>query len=147
MGGVAAVIPDLVSVLFVISIVLVCVFVLNALIFKPVLRVTEARLGAVREATMMAATAATRAASASAEYDTTLTAARTEVYRQMDDTRRAALDRRAALLDETKRQVETEIADATVRVTSEAAEARARIDREAGVLAGAIVDRVLGRPA
>jgi F-type H+-transporting ATPase subunit b len=147
MGGVAAVIPDLVSVLFVISIVLVCVFVLNALIFKPVLRVTEARLGAVREATMMAATAATRAASASAEYDTTLTAARTEVYRQMDDTRRAALDRRAALLHETKRQVETEIADATVRVTSEAAEARARIDREAGVLAGAIVDRVLGRPA
>lgn len=140
-------IPDLVSVLFVISIVLVCVFVLNALIFKPVLRVTEARLGAVHEATMMAATAATRAASASAEYDTTLTAARTEVYRQMDDTRRAALDRRAALLDETKRQVETEIADATVRVTSEAAEARARIDREAGVLAGAIVDRVLGRPA
>lgn len=139
-------IPDL-TVLWVISIVLVCVFVLNTLIFKPILRVTEARQGAVREATTMAETAALRASTASAEYDTTLNAARTEVYRQMDDTRRAALERRAVLLAETKREVEGEIAGATERVTTEAAEARARIDRDADVLAGAIVNRVLGRSA
>jgi F0F1-type ATP synthase membrane subunit b/b' len=140
------VIPDL-TVLIVILIVLTCVFVLNTLIFQPILRVTEARQGAVREATTLAETAASTASSATAEYDTTLNAARTEVYRQMDDTRRAALDRRAALLAETKREVETEIAGATSRVTAEAAEARARIDRDADALAGAIVNRVLGRSA
>lgn len=139
-------IPDL-TVLWVIFFVLLCVFVLNTLIFQPVLRVVEARQGAVREAKTLAETAARTASSASAEYDQTLNSARTDVYRQMDDTRRAALDRRGALLDETKRHVEGELAEATKRVTSEAAAARARIDEEAGVLAGAIVNRVLGRSA
>lgn len=139
-------IPDL-SVLWVIFFVLLCVFVLNTLIFQPILRVTEARQGAVHAAKALAETAAQKAASASAEYDHTLNAARTEVYRQMDDTRRAALDRRTTLIDETKRQVETEIVGATARVTTEAAAARATIDREAGAMAGAIVDRVLGRSA
>jgi len=140
------VIPDL-TVLWVIFFVLLCVFVLNTLIFQPVLRISEARQGAVREAKALAETAAQTASSASAEYDKTLKAARTDVYRQMDDTRRAALDRRAVLLDKTKRQAEGEIADATTRVASDAAAARAELDRDAGAMAGAIVNRVLGRSA
>jgi F0F1-type ATP synthase membrane subunit b/b' len=135
------------SVITVIAIVLLCVFVLNTLIFQPVLRVTEARQGAVREARTLAETAAQRAAAAGAEYDQTLNAARTEVYRQMDDTRRAALERRAATLERTKREVEAEITQATTRVAREAADARAQLEREAGAMAGAIVDRVLGRSA
>lgn len=137
-------IPDITT-LWVIGFVLLTVFLVNTLIFKPILAVIDARLKAVSDARELAQTAADRARAASAEYSKTLGAARSEVYREMDDKRRAALAARAAVLGETKATVERELADATTRVKQEAAAARATLDREAETLAGAIVSRVLGR--
>ena len=137
-------IPDL-SVLWVIALLLTCTFLLNTLIFQPILRVIEARLKAVSDARALAESAAHRATAATTEYSQTLNAARSDVYRQMDETRRTALDRRAALLTETRATVERELSDATRRVQEQAAEARASLDREADQMAGAIVSRVLGR--
>ena len=137
-------IPDL-SALWVIALLLTCTFLLNTLIFQPILRVIEARLKAVSDARDLAQSAADRATAAGTEYTQTLNAARSEVYRQMDETRRTALDRRAALLAETRATVERELSDATRRVQQQSAEARASLDREADQLAGAIVSRVLGR--
>jgi F0F1-type ATP synthase membrane subunit b/b' len=138
------VIPDL-SALWVIVLLLTCTFLLNTLIFQPILRVIEARLKAVSDARDLAQSAADRAAAATNEYTQTLNAARSEVYRQMDETRRTALDRRAALLADTRATVERELAEAGRRVQNDAAAARATLDREAETMAGAIVSRVLGR--
>jgi F-type H+-transporting ATPase subunit b len=138
------VIPDL-SALWVIAFLLLTTYLLNTLIFQPVLRVIEARNKAVIDARDLAQSAADRAAAAGNEYSQKLNAARTEVYRQMDEKRRAALERRAALLGETRGVVERELNDATTRVKQQTAEARATLDREAEALAGAIVTRVLGR--
>jgi F-type H+-transporting ATPase subunit b len=137
-------IPDL-SALWVIALLLTCTFLLNTLIFQPILRVIEARLKAVSDARALAQSASDRATAATTEYTQTLNAARSDVYRQMDETRRVALDRRAALLGETRATVERELSDATRRVQEQAAEARASLDREADQMAGAIVSRVLGR--
>ena len=137
-------IPDL-SALWVIALLLTCTFLLNMLIFQPILRVIEARLKAVSDARALAQSAADRATAATTEYTQTLNAARSDVYRQMDETRRVALDRRAALLAETRGTVERELSDATRRVQEQAVEARASLDREADQMAGAIVSRVLGR--
>ena len=137
-------IPDL-SALWVIVLLLTCTFLLNTLIFQPILRVIEARLKAVSDARDLAQSAADRAAAATNEYTQTLNAARSEVYRQMDETRRTALDRRAALLADTRATVERELAEAGRRVQNDAAAARATLDREAETMAGAIVSRVLGR--
>lgn len=137
-------IPDITT-LWVIGFVLLTVFLVNTLIFKPILAVIEARLKAVSDARDLAHTAAERARAASAEYNEKLGAARTDVYREMDDKRRAALAARAAVLGETKATVERELAEATTRVQQEAAAARASLSREAETLAGAIVSRVLGR--
>ena len=139
-------IPDL-SALWVIALLLTCTFLLNTLIFKPILQVIEARLKAVSDARALAQSAADRATAATTEYSQTLNAARSDVYQQMDETRRTALDRRAALLAETRATVERELSDATRRVQEQAAEARASLDREADQMAGAIVSRVLGRAA
>jgi F-type H+-transporting ATPase subunit b len=138
------VIPDL-SALWVIFFLLLTTYLLNALIFQPVLKVIEARNKAVTDARDLAQSAAQRAAAANTEYSQKLNAARSEVYRQMDDKRRAAMDQRAALLNETRAGVERELSDATSRVQQQATEARATLDREADHLAGAIVARVLGR--
>jgi F-type H+-transporting ATPase subunit b len=137
-------IPDL-STLWVVFFLLLCTVILNALIFKPILRVIDQRTAAVREARELAASAATKATAAAAEYDRTLNAARAEVYGQIDETRRAALEKRAQLLSETKSSVEREAQSAAARVAQESAEARASLDRDASELANAIVTRVLGR--
>jgi F-type H+-transporting ATPase subunit b len=137
-------IPDITT-LWVIGFVLLTVFLVNTLIFKPILAVIEARLKAVSDARELAQTAADRAKAASAEYNEKLGSARSEVYREMDEKRRAALAARAAVIGDTKVTVERELTEATTRVRQEAASARATLDREAETLAGAIVSRVLGR--
>ena len=137
-------IPDL-SALWVIAFLLLTTYLLNTLIFQPILKVIEARNKAVSDARHLAQSAAERATAANTEYTQTLNAARSDVYRQMDDKRRAAMDQRAALLAETRAGVERELADATARVKQQATEARATLDREADTLAGAIMSRVLGR--
>lgn len=137
-------IPDI-TVFWVIGFLLTTVFLLNTLVFQPILRVIEARLQAVAEARSLAESAASRAAQAESEYSQTLNAARSDVYRQMDEKRRAALDARAAVVGDTRAAVERELADASAKLAREAAEARAALDRQADTLAGTIVSRVLGR--
>jgi F-type H+-transporting ATPase subunit b len=136
--------PDI-TVLWVVGFLLLCTFLLNTLVFKPILRVIDERATAVRGARELADSAATKATSAAAEYDQKLNTARAEVYQQMDNMRKAALDKRAELLASTRTAVEQEIATASGRVQQESREARAVLDREASTLAGAIVSRVLGR--
>jgi F0F1-type ATP synthase membrane subunit b/b' len=63
----------------------------------------------------------------------------------MDDARRAALDKRAALLADTRAAVTRELESASATLQRDAAGARAALDRETTDLAGAIVARVLGR--
>jgi F-type H+-transporting ATPase subunit b len=140
------VIPDQTA-LWVIALLLVCVFIVNTLIFKPILQVSEGRARAVRDARELAASAAQKAGEATEQFDRTLGAARTEVYKQMDDARRTALEKRAAILADTKREAEAALADATSRLSTQATAARAALEREATTLAGEIVTRVLGRTA
>jgi F-type H+-transporting ATPase subunit b len=137
-------IPDI-TVLWVIFFVLVTVYLLNTLVFQPILGVIEARLRAVSDARNLAQTAADRARAAAAEYDEQLGTARAQVYREMDEKRRVAVERRAALLGDTRATIERELTDAGRRVEQQAGEARQSLDREADALAGAIVARVLGR--
>lgn len=137
-------IPDL-SALWVIVFLLLTTYLLNTLIFQPILKVIEARTRAVSDARDLAQSAADRATAANTEYTQQLNVARSEVYRQMDEKRRAAMDQRAALLGETRATVDHELAEAAARVKQQSTDARATLDREADTLAGAIVSRVLGR--
>jgi len=139
------VIPDL-SVLWVIAAVLLLTILLDRLLFKPLTRVMAERATAVQSSRALAERAALQARDASDEFDRRTREARAEVYRQMEDVRRAALARRAALLAETRQQAESSIADAAARVRQEAESARQRLDRDAESLASTIAERVLGRP-
>lgn len=136
--------PD-VTTLWVVGFLLLCTYLLNSLVFQPILRIIDERANAVRGARELADSAAQKATAAAAEYDQKLNAARGEVYRQMDDMRKSALDKRADLLAATRATVEQELKAATTRVQQESQEARAALDRDAASLAGAIVSRVLGR--
>ncbi len=136
--------PDITA-LWVVGFLLLCTYLLNSLVFQPILRVIDERTTAVRSAKELADSAAHKATAAAAEYDQKLNAARTEVYRQMDDMRKTALDKRAEVLASTRATVEKELSEATARVKQESTDARAALDSDAANLAGAIVTRVLGR--
>lgn len=139
-------IPDITA-LWVIALLMICVFVLNTLIFTPILAMSESRAKAVRDARELAASAAQKATDASATFDRTLATARAEVYGQMDEARRAALAKRAAIMAETKQETERALHDATTRLADQAVAARTSLERDAAALAGDIVGRVLGRTA
>ena len=138
--------PD-VTVFWVVFLILLTGVILNGLILKPVLRVMADREGAVRSARELAESAAAQARAATAEFEARTQAARSDIYREMDEKRRRALARRADLLAETREKVEAEIVTARESLATQAAAARATLERDAGVLAGDIVERVLGRKA
>lgn len=139
-------IPDL-SVGWVIVFVLVLSVVLDRLLFRPVMRVMSEREGAIRSARELAESSRARAQSASDELEAKTRSARAEIYRQMEEKRRAALDRRAEIVANTRREVERSMVDATGRVRAQADAARAEIEQNADTLATIIVERVLGRKA
>jgi F-type H+-transporting ATPase subunit b len=140
------VIPDL-STVWVIAFVLVLSVLLDRLLLRPLTRVMRERQDAVRAASDLAETSRGRAQAAAAEFEARTREARGDVYRQMDEKRRAALEHRAEVVAGTRREVEQLITEATTRVRNQADTARAQLDRDADALASTIVERVLGRKA
>ncbi len=139
-------IPDL-SVVWVIAFVLLLTVILDRLLLRPITRVMREREEAIRSARDLAEQSQARAQAAIEEFDAKTRAARAEVYRQMDEKRRAALASRAALLADTRQEIERTTDEASQRLAAQAAAARGQLDAQADELASTIVERVLGRKA
>jgi len=137
-------IPDL-TVIWVIGLVLLLSWTLKRLLIAPLTEVMETRERAIRSAVELAETAAKKAAEATAEFETKTAAARAVIYQQMDENRRELLARRAEILDETHRDAESNLANATERLKTQTAEARAQLERDAEALGLAAAEQVLGR--
>lgn len=138
--------PNL-SVIWVIVLVLVLTVVIDRLLLRPVLDVIRKREEAIESARALAQRSATEAQAASDEFDRKTTAARTGIYREMDEMRRAALARRAEIVAETRAEAEAAVDDAVKRLDAEAAEARRRLADDAQALGAAAAERILGRRA
>ena len=139
-------IPDL-SVVWIIVFVLVLSVVLDRLLLRPLTQVMHQREGAIRSARELAESSRARAQAAADEFESKTRAARGDVYRQMDEKRRAALDQRTEIVAATRAEVEKTAADATERIRRQAEAARTQIEQDADSLATTIVERVLGRKA
>ncbi|MCS5670667.1 MAG: ATP synthase F0 subunit B [Acidobacteriota bacterium] len=137
-------IPDL-TVIWVIGLVLLLSWTLKRLLIAPLTEVMETRERAIRSAVELAESAAKKAAEATTEFEIKTAAARAEIYQQMDENRRELLARRAEILDETQRDAESNLADATERLKTQTAEARAQLERDAEALGLAAAEQVLGR--
>jgi F-type H+-transporting ATPase subunit b len=138
--------PNL-SVLWVIFFILVLTFVVDRLLLRPVLGVIRKREEAIESARELARRSATEAQTASAEFERKTAAARGEMYREMDEMRRAALGRRAEIVAETRKEAEAQVADAITRLDAETAEARRKLEVDAQALGAEAAERILGRKA
>jgi F-type H+-transporting ATPase subunit b len=138
------VIPDL-SVLWVILLVLTLTFIVQRFLFGPLLRVMHERESATAKAQALAAEAGRRAAAATADYDSQMSAARNEVYRQMESVRREALERSTAFVAKARQDADMSRADALRSLDVSVNTARAALTTDALALSQGIVDRVLER--
>ena len=86
-----------------------------------------------------------RSAQQLSEIETKSAAARAEVYREMDETRRVAQNQRAELVAATRAETDVQLAEARSRLTAETDQARARLEADADALGTVIAERVLGR--
>jgi F-type H+-transporting ATPase subunit b len=140
------VLPNL-SVLWVIFFVLLLTFVVDRLLLRPVLDVIRKREEAIQSARELARRSATEAEAATAEFERKTSAARAEIYREMDEMRRAALGQRAEIVAQTRAEAEAAVASAARQLQAEAEDARRRLDAEAQALGAAAAERILGRKA
>ena len=135
------------SVVFVIIAVALLAIVLDRVLFKPLLRVMRERESAIKSAMQAAESAAAKAQAAAAEFDANVTAARADLYKQMDERRKAAEGYRKELVVQTKADVEAQLASAKAELETQAAQARATLEAEAETLGKEIAAKVLGRPS
>ena len=136
--------PDL-SVLWVIFLVVLLTVIVDRLLLRPLSRVTEQRERAIQSARELAEEAATRAQAAAKDFEDRTAAARSDVYKHMDEMRRVALERRQELLSGTRAEVERTVAEASARVQAEAEAARRQLRDDAESLGQAAAERILGR--
>jgi F-type H+-transporting ATPase subunit b len=136
--------PNL-SVLWVIFFILVLTVVVDRLLLRPVLGVIKKREDAIESARELARRSATEAQAATEEFDRKTTAARAEMYREMDEMRRGALNRRAEIVAATRAEAEAQVAEATRRLDTEVVDAKKRLEAEAQALGAAAAEKILGR--
>jgi F-type H+-transporting ATPase subunit b len=140
------VLPNL-SVIFVVIAVVFLAIVLDRVLFKPLLRVMRERDSAIKSAMQAAESAAAKAQAASAEFDANVASARADLYKQMDERRKAAEGYRKELVAQTKADVDAQLANAKAELEAQAAQARATLEAEAEALGKDIASKVLGRPS
>ncbi|MEW5984797.1 MAG: ATP synthase F0 subunit B [Acidobacteriota bacterium] len=136
--------PDL-SIIWVILAVLILAFALDRLLFKPLARSLGQRQAAVTSALELAESAASRAQAATTEFAAKVGAARAEIYKQMDERRKAAEGYRTEVLNKTRAEIESTVAHARTELEQQTAQARARLQQDADALGREIADKVLGR--
>ena len=136
--------PDL-STLWVVAFVLLLVFILDRLFFRPVTRVMAERAQTIHRARDDSRTALDRWERGTQQYHEAIQAARAEGYRLLDERRREAVARRDSLVERAREDAQRELQTAIVELRTQAARARVALADEAEALAGQIADRVLGR--
>lgn len=144
--AISPVLPNL-SVVWVIVLLLVLTVVIDRLLLRPVMDVVRRREAAINSARDLAQRSASEAQAAADEFDRRTTAARAEIYKEMDEMRRAALARRAEIVAETRAEAEAAVADAARTLDADAEAARRRLEADAEALGAAAAERILGRRA
>jgi len=135
------------STVWVIFFVLLLTVVLDRLLFRPILRTMEARAQAISSAKALAERSAAEARAATEEFERKTAAARAEIYRQMDEMRRVAMNERGEILSRTRAEADEQIAAASAALQRETDDARRRLTADAEALGVAAAERILGRKA
>ena len=143
-GGGNIISPDL-SLVVVFVLFILFVFILRAILFKPIGRVLDERQALTEGAMHEARASSRRYQNSLAEYEATIRQARGESYRRLEQERALALDRRRQLIDQAKQKSGEEIERAKAEINEQARQARAILESDARQIAQQISRTLLGR--
>ena len=135
------------SIIPAIVIFLLLIFVLNRLLFRPLQRIQAERER--RTSGLMSETQAKMDHQLGLldKYQATIKNARMEAYRQQEQVRSEAMQKRAEVLAKAKAAGEQMIRDSRASILSQVESAKQQLDREAQELARGIASAILGRNA
>jgi F-type H+-transporting ATPase subunit b len=123
-------------------------FYLKYLLFKPLDRALEVRREATEGARKAAETTFQEASRKAAEYEAAIRAARSEIYKEQEETRRMWRQEQAGALDESRRSASEMVQQARLQLAGEAADAKRMLAGENDRLADAIAESILrGNPS
>jgi F-type H+-transporting ATPase subunit b len=138
-------VPDL-SLLIVLILFVLLVFLLNAIIFKPITKVIDQRehltTGAVAEARQATRDYDHRLQ----DYQEKIRAARADSYRMLEAQRAAALGERGRILAQVKSEVTEKIEFEKREINKAAVQARTKLETDAKQIAESISRNILKRP-
>jgi F-type H+-transporting ATPase subunit b len=126
-----------------IVLVLILHFYLKRMLFAPLERVLKQRDEATAGAAKAAEESFQRAERRTAEYESAIRDARSEIYREQEEVRKKMLADQEAHLKESRTRVDALIQEARTRIQAEAESARRSLADSAGILADQIADTVM----
>jgi F-type H+-transporting ATPase subunit b len=122
-------------------------FYLKRMFFRPLEKVLHQRYEATEGARKAADESLARAAAKAAEYEASLHAAQSEVYRQQEQMYKELQDRESALVADARRSADAAIKAARADLAKDVEAAKASLQRDSEALANQIADSVLRRSA
>jgi F-type H+-transporting ATPase subunit b len=118
-------------------------FYLKYMFFKPMEKVLRQRYEATEGSREMADEALARAAARTAEYETALRAARSEVYQAQEVLHHELQEREAAQLTAARQSAEATVKQAREQLAGDVEKAKAELGRESEALAASITESIL----
>jgi F-type H+-transporting ATPase subunit b len=118
-------------------------FYLKSVFFRPLDRVLEARRAANQGARERAEASLAEAARKSAEYETAIRGARSEIYQEQEETRRKWHEAAGAAVEQARKSALEKIKQARDQIAQEAALASQALEAESDRLAGQIAVAIL----
>jgi len=125
--------------------VIVFLFLMNKVLFKPLVQLMEARDKRIQDDLEQAARLRQQAEGAMTTYETALAAARREMGEQTAAVQRAMESKQREQIDAARRQAHTMVTGAEATIEQETQEARLRLADQARELARLVVAKFMGR--
>lgn len=124
---------------------LLLMFVLNKILYKPILKILEEREKKISEGQQEVKDLATQGNKLVATYNEKLQAAKVEAMASKANARKQAVEQVNAVIQDARGKAEQEILQVRQRVASEIEAAKKELEPELASMAATIAEQVLGR--
>jgi len=118
---------------------------LGRVFFRPLEKVLSKRYEATEGARKLADESLAKATAKTEEYEAAMRAARTDLYRELEQLRRELQQERAAALEEARHKAEAQVTEGKAQLAGQVEQVKQTLATQSGALANQIADSILRR--
>lgn len=124
---------------------LLLMFILNKILYKPILKVLDEREARIAGGQEKAKELLDESQSILKSYNEKLYGAKIDAMTVKNSSRKQAVDEANEIIEDARRNAETIVLDVQKEMTEEIARVKSELEPEIGVMAGTIAQQILGR--